>query len=86
MDKKNNEVLLEIIGLKKNYDGLIALDDVNLSIKKGEVVVILGPYRGNCMGKAKPGIYCRSTITGRTGYDSSGCKEGEQRAPGLDQQ
>lgn len=40
---KTNEVLLEIKGLHKRYDEIIALDDINLNINKGEVVVILGP-------------------------------------------
>lgn len=43
VDKGKNEVLLEIKGLRKEYDGITALDDIDLSIKKGEVVVILGP-------------------------------------------
>lgn len=38
-----NEVLLKIDGLKKNYDNITALDNINLEINKGEVVVILGP-------------------------------------------
>ncbi|AUS97399.1 glutamine ABC transporter ATP-binding protein [Clostridium thermosuccinogenes] len=43
MDKKTNEVLLEIKGLQKKYDEITVLEDINLCIKKGEVVVILGP-------------------------------------------
>lgn len=43
VDNGKNEVLLEIKGLRKEYDGTTALDDIDLSIKKGEVVVILGP-------------------------------------------
>ena len=43
MDKGSNEVLLEIMGLHKEYDGITALENINLSIKKGEVVVALGP-------------------------------------------
>lgn len=43
MGKGSNEVLLEIMGLHKEYDGITALDNINLSIKKGEVVVALGP-------------------------------------------
>ncbi|GHT92146.1 glutamine ABC transporter ATP-binding protein [Spirochaetia bacterium] len=36
-------LLLEISHLSKNYDGVPALKDINLSINKGEVVVVLGP-------------------------------------------
>ncbi len=43
MDKETNEAFLEIKGLLKRYDEMIALDNINLSIEKGEVVVILGP-------------------------------------------
>lgn len=38
-----NEILLKIEGLKKEYGNMTALDDINLEVKKGEVVVILGP-------------------------------------------
>ncbi len=41
--KQNNEVLLEIRGLHKHYDDVKVLNDINLNINKGEVVVILGP-------------------------------------------
>lgn len=41
--KENNQVLLEIAGLHKEYDGKTVLSDINLSVHKGEVVVILGP-------------------------------------------
>ncbi|GHV79402.1 glutamine ABC transporter ATP-binding protein [Spirochaetia bacterium] len=37
------ETLLEISHLTKDYDGVPALRNVNLSIHKGEVVVVLGP-------------------------------------------
>jgi len=37
------EILLEIQGIQKNYDGVNVLDGIDLTIHKGEVVVILGP-------------------------------------------
>ncbi len=37
-----NEIL-KIEHLGKDYDGTSVLDDINLSVKKGEVVVIVGP-------------------------------------------
>jgi polar amino acid transport system ATP-binding protein len=43
MNKENNEVLLEIKGLQKEYDGMNVLSNINFSIHKGEVVVVLGP-------------------------------------------
>ena len=43
MNKKNNEVLLEIEGLYKKYGETTVLEDISLSISKGEVVVVLGP-------------------------------------------
>ncbi|MBZ4667106.1 MAG: glutamine transporter ATP-binding protein [Defluviitaleaceae bacterium] len=43
MHKETNEVLLEIKGVYKKYDDITVLEDIHLSINKGEVVVILGP-------------------------------------------
>ncbi len=42
---KDNSVIIETTALKKYYRGgaIKALDDVNLQIKRGEVVVIIGP-------------------------------------------
>ena len=35
--------MLEIRNLKKSYDGVTILHDINLSIEDGEIVSILGP-------------------------------------------
>ena len=35
--------MLEIKNLKKSYDGVTILHDINLSIEDGEIVSILGP-------------------------------------------
>ncbi|MCR5389011.1 MAG: amino acid ABC transporter ATP-binding protein [Lachnospiraceae bacterium] len=35
--------MLKVRHLKKGFDDLTVLDDINLSVKKGEVVVIVGP-------------------------------------------
>lgn len=43
MSKKTQEKLLEIINLKKQYDGKETLKDISLDVHKGEVVVVLGP-------------------------------------------
>lgn len=43
MNKKNNQVLLEIKNLYKEYDTRAVLDGINLSVHKGEVIVVLGP-------------------------------------------
>lgn len=43
VDRKSGEVLLEIKGLYKKYDEVTVLEDIDLDIHKGEVVVILGP-------------------------------------------
>jgi polar amino acid transport system ATP-binding protein len=42
---RDDSVIIKTLGLKKYYKGEIikALDDVNLEIKRGEVVVIIGP-------------------------------------------
>lgn len=43
INKENNQVLLEIKELYKEYGKVTVLDDINLSVHKGEVVVVLGP-------------------------------------------
>jgi len=43
MNKENNQVLLEIQNLHKQYGETTVLDGINLSVHKGEVVVVLGP-------------------------------------------
>lgn len=40
---ENDEILIEINNLQKQYTEKKVLDGINLNIKKGEVVVILGP-------------------------------------------
>jgi polar amino acid transport system ATP-binding protein len=35
--------LLEVKHLRKEYDGNVVLDDINLSVKQGEVIVVIGP-------------------------------------------
>jgi polar amino acid transport system ATP-binding protein len=43
INKENNQVLLEIKELYKEYGKVTVLDGINLSVHKGEVVVVLGP-------------------------------------------
>lgn len=43
MTHNTHETLLEIKELHKNYNALTVLSDVSISVKKGEVIVILGP-------------------------------------------
>src|SRR5690554_2070890 len=43
MKLANHDILLEVKSLHKEYDGVTVLKDINLSISKGEVVVVLGP-------------------------------------------
>jgi len=39
----NNESLLEIIDISKNFGGVRALQNVNFQVKKGELVGVIGP-------------------------------------------
>ena len=39
----NQDAIIEIEHLSKAFSGTVALDDINLSIKKGEFVTLLGP-------------------------------------------
>ena len=40
---KNSEVLIETVGLEKHFGKLQVLKGVNIAIKKGEVVAVIGP-------------------------------------------
>ncbi len=35
--------LIELKGIIKNFDGLTVLDNINLTIKDGEILVLVGP-------------------------------------------
>lgn len=35
--------LLDIEGLTKNFSGLVALNDLNFQVRKGEILSIIGP-------------------------------------------
>ena len=41
-----NENIIEVKGLKKAFGDLVVLDGVDLTIKRGEVVCIIGPSGG----------------------------------------
>lgn len=45
MPKSKNitEEIIEVAGLTKRFNGLIAVDDISFSVKKGEVFALLGP-------------------------------------------
>ena len=43
MDKNNNPVLLQVQDVNKEFDGKEILKGINLSLHKGEVLVVLGP-------------------------------------------
>lgn len=39
----NNEILLQVKHLKKNFEKTEVLQDINIDVKKGEVIAIIGP-------------------------------------------
>ena len=41
--KKKLDKVIEIFGVSKVYDGVTVVDNMNLSIKRGEFVTLLGP-------------------------------------------
>lgn len=42
-DVTDGDVILEVIGLSKYFEGLKAVDNVNLTIRSGELIGIIGP-------------------------------------------
>jgi len=48
-DKLGNENYVRIIDVRKEFDGFVAVDSVNLSIRKGEIFALLG---GSGCGKS----------------------------------
>ena len=40
---KENETILQLINVNKEFDGSVVVDDFNLEVKKGEFVTFLGP-------------------------------------------
>ena len=43
MEQTDGEILLEMNHVKKSFDGNGVLRDISLTVKKGEVVSIIGP-------------------------------------------
>jgi ABC-2 type transport system ATP-binding protein len=39
----SNEMIIDVKGLRKSFDGRVAVNDINLHVKKGEVFGFLGP-------------------------------------------
>jgi len=39
---ENNDLLLQVIGVTKTFPGVVALDDMNLSVKKGTIHALMG--------------------------------------------
>ena len=43
-EQSKEEFMIEAVGLSKYYGDFIAVEDLNISIRKGEVVAFLGPH------------------------------------------
>ncbi|MCR4895205.1 MAG: ATP-binding cassette domain-containing protein, partial [Lachnospiraceae bacterium] len=74
-----SEVILKVSGLVKRYEDLTVLDRVDLSVRKGEVVVIVGPSGCGkstflrCLNGLENIQEGRITLDGET-IDSTGAK------------
>ena len=51
---KTDEYVVEMRGISKRFPGILANDRVNLSLKKGEILALLGE---NGAGKKHPYVY-----------------------------
>lgn len=60
--RDDNMIAIETIGLTKEYDGIVAVDDANLEIEEGELFGLLGP---NGAGKTTL-VHMLSTILSPT--------------------
>ncbi len=80
------EVILRTEGLRKSFGGLVALDGVSISVKKGSVTLLMGPNGAGktTLLKTVCGIY--KPDSGRVffdGYDITGSKPHEVYRLGL---
>jgi branched-chain amino acid transport system ATP-binding protein len=48
-------MMLEVVGLTRRFGGLIAVNNVTLSVAQGEIRGLIGP---NGAGKSRSGIIC----------------------------
>ena len=65
------ETVLEIIGLRKQFGGIVVANDVNLAIKKGEVVGLIGPN-----GAGKTSLF--NIVSGFVRQDAGAIRLNEQ--------
>ena len=57
MEQTDGEILLEMNHVKKSFDGNGVLEDISLTVKKGEVVSIIGPSGS---GKSNTASLCNA--------------------------
>jgi ribose transport system ATP-binding protein len=60
---QNNDLILEMIGINKDFSGVVVLEDINFELKRGEVHAIVGQNGAgkSVLMKILNGVYIRSS-------------------------
>src|SRR5437879_2533298 len=73
-------VLLEMRGIRKTFPGVVALDNVNLSVRAGEIHAIVGENGAgkSTLMKVLSGVYPHGSYSGEIRFDGA-----ERRFTGI---